>query len=275
MLIRIKELLLVLLCVFVFNSCSNYNKVLKGTDLEAKYVTALKYYNKKDYFRALPLFEELITLFRGTARGEEVYYCYAQCHYHTGDFISAAYHFENFLKTYPNSIYSEESAFLYAYCYYADTPISSLDQSNAIEALNKFQLFINRFPDSKLVDSSNVLMDELRMKQELKAYDNAMLYFKMEEYKAATTALGNVIKTFPGTRYKEICLYNMLKSSYFYARQSIEEKKLDRYKSAVENYFILIDAFPETEYRKAAEDIYKDCQIKIDRISKGVKVDNN
>lgn len=254
--------------VLLLASCSKYSRILKSTDLDLKYESAMKYYQKEDYFRALQLFEELITLYRGTARGEEVYYSYAKCHYYTDDFVSAAYHFENFVKTYPNSAYAEEASFLNAYCYYLDSPISSLDQTNSLEALNQFQLFINRFPESKKVDTCNILMDELRYKQEQKAFNNAMLFFKMEEYKAATTSLGNMIKMFPGTRYREICLFNMLKSSYFYARQSIEEKKADRYRAAIENYYVFIDAYPKSALKSGADEIYADCRDELEKLSK-------
>ena len=64
---------------------------------------ALKYYGKKDYFRASSLLEELIPLVRGTKKAEIVNYYYANCEYGMGEYLMAAYYYDNFTKTFPNS----------------------------------------------------------------------------------------------------------------------------------------------------------------------------
>ena len=84
-------------------SCSKYQKILKSTDSDAKYNAAVKYYEKKDYYRALPLLEELITVYRGQGRAEKVYYYYAYSNYYLEDYELAAYHFETFANTFPKT----------------------------------------------------------------------------------------------------------------------------------------------------------------------------
>ncbi len=263
MLKKIVAILLLIIVVSGLISCNKYQRLLKSADYDAKYSAAVEYYNKKDYFRSLQLLEELIALYRGTAKGEDVYYYYAMSNYGSGDYISAAYHFENFVKTFPSSPRTEECAYLNAYCYYLDSPISSLDQDNTLQAIQQFQLFVNHYPQSPKVADCNKLMDELRFKLETKEFDNAKLFYNTEDYKSAITALNNVIRDFPGTTYKEQCLFLILKSSYLYARKSIEEKKLDRYKLVAENYNALKEAFPSSKYLREAEDIYQSSQSNI------------
>ncbi|MEO8151391.1 MAG: outer membrane protein assembly factor BamD [Bacteroidia bacterium] len=251
-----------LLCAVMFSlvSCSKYQRLLKSGDYEAKYKAAVDYYNKKDYYRSLQLLEELIALYRGTAKGEDVYYYYAKSNYGIGDYVTAAYHFETFTKTFPSSTRAEECAYLNAYCYYLDSPISSLDQENTMQAIQQFQLFANHYPQSEKVADCNKLMDELRFKLETKEFDNAKLFYNTEDYKSAITALNNVIRDYPGTGYKEECLFLILKSSYLYARKSIDEKKLERYKAVIESYNALKEAFPDTKYLKEANDFYANSQ---------------
>src|SRR6185295_14598666 len=81
-----KKIVFLFLSVVVLASCSKYQKLLKSTDADAKYNAAVKYYEKKDYYRALPLFEELIALYRGQKRGESIYYYYAYCNYYLEDY---------------------------------------------------------------------------------------------------------------------------------------------------------------------------------------------
>lgn len=260
MLKKISGFFIAFLLIILLFSCSKYQRLLKSGDYELKYKVAIEYYNKKDYFRALQLLEELIALYRGTAKGEDVYYYYAQSNYGTGDYTSAAYHFEIFVKTFPLSPRVEECAYLNAYCYYLDSPISSLDQENTLQAMQQFQLFVNHYPQSPKVAECNKLMDELRYKLETKEFDNAKLFYDKEDYKSAVTALNNVIRDFPGTNYKEECLFLVLKSSYLYARKSIEEKQLDRYKSVLENYNTYKEYYPEGKFIREADDLRKSAE---------------
>jgi len=247
-----------ILSVTVTVSCSKFSKIQKSTDMEAKYNAAVAYYEKKNYYQALQLFEELVTVFRGTVKAEDTYYYYCMCYYRTGEYAMAAYHFNNFNQTFPASDRAEDALYYNAYCYYLDSPASTLDQTNTLDAIRQFQLFINRYPKSSRVEEANRLIDELRQKIELKEFNNAKLYFKKEQYKAAVVAFQNVIKYYPSSVYKEECLFLILKSSFEYARQSVDARKAERYKIAIENYFKLLEAFPDSKYLKEAEKILLD-----------------
>ena len=67
------KILLFTLFTYVLASCSSYDKLLKSSDNELKYEMAVKYYEQKDYFRALQLFDELVPVYRGTAKAEKIY----------------------------------------------------------------------------------------------------------------------------------------------------------------------------------------------------------
>ena len=251
-----KNFILLISMITIFFSCSKYQRVLKGTDMEKKYSYAENYFEQKDYYRALQLLEELITVYKGTTKGEQTYYYYTYCNYYTGDYAMAAYHFNNFVQTYPSSKYAEEMQFMHSYCYYLDSPIFSLDQTNTLDAIEKFQLFINKFPKSNRVEEANRLIDELRLKVEAKAFNNAKQYYNTENYKSANVAFENLLKDFPGTSYAEEALFLTLKATYIYADKSIETKQIERYKAAQESYLKLIDAFPQSRYLREAEKIY-------------------
>ena len=158
-------------------SCSEYQRVMKGKDYDAKYDLAVKYFNKKNYYKAFPLFEELMTIYRGTTQAEKVYYYYAYCNYHSGDYESAAYDFDNFVRTFPASPFAEECAYMHAYCYYQDSPVYSLDQTSTVKAIAKLQLFADRYPRSSRLEKCNEIIDALRYKLETKEFENAKLYY--------------------------------------------------------------------------------------------------
>lgn len=258
-----KIIALFLTLTFLFSSCSRYQKLLKSTDMEAKYTAAVKYYDKKDYYHALQLFEELTSVFKGTSRAEQTYYYYSYCTYYVDDYAMAAYHFNNFTQSYPNSKFAEEMQYMYAFCFYQDSPIYSLDQTSTLEAIEKFQLFINKFPKSSRVEEANKKIDELRLKLEMKEYNNAKLYYLTENYKAAYFAFDNLLKDYPSTIFKEEVLFLGLKSAYLYASNSIETKKKERFQTCNDRYYNLLDNFPQSRYLRDAEKIFEKVKVQL------------
>jgi len=218
-------------------SCSQYQKTLKSDNLEYKFEQATKYYEEGEYYKAMTLYEELIGLYRGLGKAEEIYYYYAYCNYYLEDYIMAGFYFKNFVKTYPNSKHAEGSMFMSAYCFYLNSPVPSLDQTSTYRAIDELQLFANRYPKSEKVAECNDLIDILRDKLETKAFNNSKLYFHLKEYKASIVSFNNVIKDYPDTRFKEESLFFILKSNYLLAINSVDSKKKDRLNETVTAYY--------------------------------------
>jgi outer membrane protein assembly factor BamD len=265
---KIKVLPLILVILATLTSCSDYSRMLKSRDMDAKSDYAIKLYNKGEYFKALPLFEELITVYRGTKKAEQTYYYYSYTNYRIGDFETAAYDFDNFTKTYPSSEFAEECAFMHAYCYYQGSPEYSLDQTNTYKAINELQLFIDRYPDSKKVEECNKLIDQLREKLEQKEFENAELYFNMTTYKAAITTYKNLIHDFPSTKYREEAMYMILRSNFLLAENSIVTKMQERYSDTVTAYGEFNSAYPDSKYKNKADDILETSRKRLEKISK-------
>jgi len=249
--------LLIFVVLLSAASCGEYNQVLKSNDPEYKYSKALEYFEAGDCYRALPIFEELIGVTRGTQRAEQVYYYYAHVHYCIGDYYLANYYFKNFAKTYSTSEFAEECMFLAAMCNYNLSPNSTLDQQDTQAAIDEFQLYLNKFPNSEKVDSCYKLIGDLNLKLEKKAFDIASLYVKTEKHKAALIALENMLNDYPGTVYTEDVMFLIIKSHFSYAERSIEMKKLERYEACTKSYYNFAARFPDSGNLKEAESFFK------------------
>ncbi len=246
----IRKLIPVIVITLLLSSCGNYQKLLKSTDNEVKYETAIKYFEEKDYYRAIQLFDQLQPFYRGTDKAEKIAFYYAYAHYEQRDYILASYYFKQFAANYPNSRNAEEAAYLSAYCNYLDSPPSSLDQNVTLDAIKGLQLFIDQYPGSSRVQNANELIDELRQKLEAKVYDIADLYLRMEDYKAAIIGFKNLLKEYPDTRYREIAMFNVARASYFYAEKSTATKQQERYQAASDALDNFLASYPESTYRK-------------------------
>ena len=245
-----------------------FNKLVKSTDMDAKYAAAIKYFEKENYTKALTLFEELMSVYRGTEKAEEIQYYYAYCNYNIGDYIIAGYHFRNFVKTFPNSVHAEESAYMNAYCFYLNSPEYSLDQVDTKLAIKEFQKFTIQYSKSDRIPKCNEILDVLRAKLERKSYENAKLYYNMGDYKASIVAFDNHIKDFPGSNSVEEFTYLTIKSYYLLALNSIESKKQERYKAAVDAYIKFVDTNSKSEYLQEAEIIYTSALKQLEKYNK-------
>ena len=91
---------------------------------------------------------------------------------------------------------------------------------------------------------------------------NAQLYYNLgnymgNNYQSAIITAQNALKEYPYTRYKETLSMLILKSKYQEAVQSIEEKKPERFRDVIDEYYSFINDFPSGEYTKEAENIFK------------------
>lgn len=259
---KLKRLLYLLLFLTSI-SCSQYQKVLKSTDLDFKFAKAKEYYNEQNYNKAFPLFDELLSLYRGTSKAEEVYYYYASTTFHRKDYILAAYHYKNFTKTFPASVYSDECAFQVGYCYYLEAPGYSLDQTYTYKAMNEIQLYVNTHPNSIRLQECNEIIIELRRRLERKSFEKAQLYFKTEHFQSAVVAYNNTLNDFPDTKYLEEALYYRLIASYKLAENSIETKSLQRFIESQTAYFDYINKFPGGEKAEDANLLYEEIRKQI------------
>lgn len=252
-----------LLFVFLslgFVSCSEYQRVLKSSDYELKYTKAMELYEKEDYARAVALFDELMSIYKGTKKAEDVYFYYAYCHYGQKDYILAGHYFRNFALTFPLSNRAEEAEYLGAYCYYLDSPRYSLDQTYTLKAIEEMQFFINKRPKSERISEANDIIDKLRGKLETKSFENARLYYDLGDYKASTTALKNSLKEYPDSQYREEILFLIVKSSYELANNSVVSKKTERFQSTLNEYYTFVNTFPESKNTKEVQKIYENAK---------------
>ena len=250
-------------CLFfaLFTCSSSYQKILKSKDLEFKEQKAKEFYAQKKYTKALPLLEDLYAYLRGTPQAESIYFLRAECLYKMEFFIEAAYHFEQFTLIFPDSPLAERALYLTAYSNFKNSPDVQLSQIETKTAIQYLQDFIDEYPESNLLDSANLLMDQLRNKLEVKMYNWADLYYKMELLGPAVEAFELFLADFPGSQKEEEVYFKMLKSAFFYARRSVAVRQTERFEKVAEIYERFNQKFPVSRFQKEAEEWYRRSQI--------------
>jgi outer membrane protein assembly factor BamD len=261
-----KRLLIGCTLVFLLTSLagckSQFEKLLESNNTAKKAQEALRLYNKKDYSRALLLFEDLLKRYKGKEEAQDLAYYSAYANYYIKDYTTARYEFKSFADTYPASARAEECRYMSAYCYYLESPDYSLDQGNTIKAIEALQLFINLYPKSERVEEASKLIEELRDKLEKKSYTNAKLYLDIATsditfYKSAVVAFKNSLRDYPDTKYAEEMEFLIIKAQYLYAKNSLEVRQEERYTEAIALYNEFVKDFPKSQYLQQAQE-YRD-----------------
>jgi outer membrane protein assembly factor BamD len=246
------------LLIFLFSTgCSEFQKIQKSNDQDMKYQAALKYYQSKDYNKAGLLFEELIPLIRGTKESELAQFYYAYTQYHQGMYEMSKHYFQQFYQTFSRSEFAEEAMYMYAYSLYRNSPAYNLDQTNTYEALDAMQMYINAFPNTERAIKASELIAEMRGKLERKAFENALLYSKTDNYKAAIIALVNFQREFPDSEYDERAAYLKVVNAYQLAKSSTADKEIERYQDTIEYYENFIDRYSGSKLVREAGDLYE------------------
>ncbi|SNZ00667.1 Beta-barrel assembly machine subunit BamD [Flagellimonas pacifica] len=260
-----RQILPLLLVAIFLSSCSEYQKVLKNEDVKAKYDMAEKFYNEGDYKRAKRLFEQIAPKYVGKPQGERVMFFFADSYFKSNDYYLSGYQFERFIKSYPRSDKIQEASFLGAKSYYKLSPAYSLDQTDTDKALAKLQTFINTYPESEFFEEANAMAKELTSKKEKKQIEIAKQFNKLGEFNypiliSAITALDNFISDNPGSVYREEALYYRIEATTSLALNSTENRKKERLEDAQSSYNNLMRYFPESKYKKKADNLSKKIQ---------------
>jgi outer membrane protein assembly factor BamD len=249
-----KRTLFFILILLTGVSACKFQKIRKG-DTREKYDAAIKYYQKRDYYKAGLLLEEVRPLIRGQVEAEIADFYYAYCHYHQNQLSLAAHYFQRFFETFRASKYAEEARYMEVRSLYEDSPPFNLDQTNTFGAINTTQSFLNAYPNSSYFEECNKMMKKMREKLERKAYENARLYYKISNYQAAVVAFTNFQKSFPDSEFNEEVAFLRLESQYLFAKQSIETKQAERFKQATAYYDDFTEKYPSSRYARQAKNL--------------------
>lgn len=276
-----------LLClVMILAGCSEYSAVLKSNDYEYKYEAAKALYAAGHYRQASELFSLLLVPLKGTNYGEESLYMLGESNLKAKDYESAVLYFKKYYQTYPKGQYMELARFNSGYSLYRSTPDIRLDQTSTMEAIKEFQNFLDYCPETSLKSQVHDIIYDMQDKLVKKEYMSAKLYYDLgtytlnsiyggNNYEACVVTAQNALKDYPyaSAGLREDLSILALRAKYHLARQSVESKRVERFRDAIDEYYAFQNDFPESEYMKEAQSILSHSERIVER--KGVILDDD
>lgn len=257
-----RKFIIFFLIAILAASCSEFEKVRKSNDNDFKYEYAQRAFEKGKYMESATLLEELVTIYKGSQRAEDALYMLARSYYLNKDYMTAGEYFKAYYRNFPKGEYTELARYYCGYGYYLDSPDPRLDQSGTYKAIEEMQQFLDYFPKSEKAPDAQRIIFELQDKLVYKELLNAQLYYNLgnylgNNYQSAIITAQNALKEYPYTKYKETLMMLVLKAKYQEAMQSYDERKPERFRGVMDEYYSFINEFPDGPNTREAQNIYK------------------
>jgi len=265
--------IIALFCAALLMSCaSEFNQVYKSNDNAYKYEYAKQCFAMGKFQQAVALLSEQVTLQKGRQNAQESLYLLAMAQYSNRDYEAASATFRKYFQSYPKGDYAEQACYHIGQSLFQSVPEPRLDQSPTVGAINAYQNFLDYYPDSKLREEAQerlfILQDNLVRKEYLSAklYYNLGGYFgninanTESNYEACIITAQNALKSYPYTDLREDFSVLIMKSKYYLAENSSDEKRVERYRDAEDECYGFMNEFPESEEVKTAEKFIAKCK---------------
>lgn len=267
-----------LLVLTMLTACSEFSAVLKSDDYEYKYEAAKALYADGQYRQAAELFSMLLAPLKGTSYGEESLYMLAESNLKAKDYESATMFFKKYYQVYPKGHYMEMARFNSGYSLYKQVADIRLDQTSTMEAIREYQDFLDYCPNTGLKEQTHAVIYELQDRLVEKEYLSAKLYYDLgtytlnsiyggNNYEACVVTAQNALKDYPyaSAGLRENLSILILRAKYHLARQSVEAKRVERFRDAIDEYYAFENDFPESKYLQEANSIFRYSQRMVER----------
>ena len=266
-----KKCVIMMAFAALLTSCAGeFNKVFKSTDYDYRYEYAKQAFAEGKYSRAVPLLQDLITMKKGTEDAQESLYMLGMAEYMTRDYESASATFKKYVQTYPKGLFAEHASYYVGQALYEGAPEPRLDQTPTIGAINAYQQFMDLFPESQLRAKAQERLFELQDKLVQKELLSAQLYYNLggyfgninsnneSNYIASIVTAQNALKTYPFSKWREDFALLIMKSKFYLAENSSQERQLERYRDAEDECYGFLNEYPDS----------KDCDLALRFIAK-------
>ena len=250
------------LVMAVMTGCSGYNKIMKASDYNTKYSLAKSYFMEGHFTTCSSILEECVAFQRGTAQAEESMYLLASCYYNLDDYLSASQYYMACYRSFPNSTYSENCLFRSGKSLFLDTPDPRLDPTSTSTAIVQLQRFVETYPESKYRNEAEEMIYIMYDRLVEKELGTADLYYNMgnylgNNYRSCIIVAENALRDYPYTKYREQLSLLVLKAKFQMAQESVLDKRDDRYRDAIDEYYAFKNEFPESTHLKEADKMYR------------------
>lgn len=172
----------------------------------------------------------------------------------TENLLLAANEFREFLTFYPTHARADYSQLQLARSYTEQMLAPERDQTSTKEAIKEIEIFLQRFPNSRLMPEARKMEREARDRMSEANYRVGFYYFRVRWYPGAIDRFKELLKTDPNYTNRDAVYYHLAESLY---RSGLIENKpetlAEKKAEALPYYERLVKEFEKSEYLLEAQ----------------------
>ncbi|NOG47204.1 MAG: outer membrane protein assembly factor BamD [Calditrichaeota bacterium] len=255
-----KRVFLVIVLALFLISCGG-NKPTPEWNASDYFKAAKEKFDDESYFEASNDFNVVLLRFAGSVVADSAQFYLAESHFKMGDYLIAGVEFEKLINDMNQSPLVKQSQMKLADSYYELSPRSALDQEYTLKSIREYQYFIDEFPTDTSKQTAEKRIFELRGKLSKKEWQNAEIYRKMKEFKAAIIYYDQVLSKYYDTDWADDSQYG--KVITLIEAEDVEQANLEAVKFE--------EQFPDSELLEKLLDSKKEIKEMQDELAKNEK----
>jgi outer membrane protein assembly factor BamD len=219
------------------------------TAAAALYKKGLALYKKRDYDKALEVFNEL----KGSFPGEDPYYTWAElkiadCYFFKNEYVEAIGHYEEFKKFHPFHGEIPYVVFQIGLSYFKEMKSVDRDQGPTRKALSNFEFLIANYPPSVLTEKAREKVKICRERLAGKELYVAKFYYKKKKYQGAKARIETMMKLYPDVDVLDEALFYLGKSHLELGETDLARKV----------FTDLVGSYPDSKFSNEAKEELED-----------------
>ena len=163
------------------------------------FMSGLDNLESEKYLQAQSDFKQVVIRGTGSDLGDDAQYYLGEAYYRNEEYLLAVSEYENLTRRLGFSPFVEDARFKLCEAYRIESPKYYHDQEYTEKALDRYQEFLDDFPNPPFIDDVVLSIEILREKLGKKVYETGILYMKMEEYESAKMTFQQVIDQYYDT----------------------------------------------------------------------------
>ena len=211
--------------------------------LQDKFLTAMTHLENEKYLNAQIDFKNIVIRGTGTDLGDDAQYYLAEAYFRNKEYLLAVSEYEKLTRRMGFSPFVEDSRFKICEAYRIESPKYYHDQEFSEKSLQRYQEFLDDYPNSKYTNDVLMSIKTLREKLGRKLYESGILYMKMEEFESAEMSFQKTIDLYYDTKILNKAIQGKIKAMAKKGDLEIASELLLKHKESLinENLFSEID----------------------------------
>lgn len=193
---------------------------------------AMNYFEQEKYQKAVESFERILFYHPTSEYVDDAQYWLGRAYYSKKDYDQAINEFDYLIKNFSTSSLIELAYLYRAKAYHEKAPSYDRDPTEINNAIELFDMFLTRFPNSEHTNEVKDLILAARDQLARKEMENGKLYIKLGETEAALKYFNFVISNYPETSASE---ESKFQAAQLYEKNMKYEEALSLYRELLEN----------------------------------------